>query len=411
MKTLWIFALAVLAFAFLAPGCSDKPALPSTNSGKEEKSLRDQFDELRGTGGTVEAPVVELTTGTITSDLSITGELVPQQSVIVKPLMDGTIAFVRKISVGDLVRKGEVIAKIDDRDVEDEIKNQQREIEITQEAIGLDENELEQKKKDLEFSQGMVKDGFMNESELRRSELELHRAEIAVRQSMLKLEQAKNRLVQAQRKRERVPIVAPIDGMVVQAAHLTGQGSSSDLLSEDIASRDGTLVGTGTELFGIVSQGDFLAQCAVNGKDKARIQPGQKARLAIVSHREFQVAGEVAQVAQLQDAKSHAYKVWISVDDPDPSFTSGLFVRADIELAYRQEALVLPKKYVKERDGKSFIQRVRDGRLEDAWVETGIRQGQRVEIVSGAAAGDQVVASDRVYSPGQSVKAVKAKEE
>jgi HlyD family secretion protein len=195
-------------------------------------------------------------------------------------------------------------------------------------------------------------------------------------------------------------------GMVVMASHLTDQSGSSDLLNEEITAIEGLLVGTGSELFGIVSQGDYLAQCMVNSKDKAKIRTGLKARLSVVSHKAIDSMGEVIQVAQLQDMKSHAYKVWIRIDNPDPSFTSGLFVRANIELDHRETALVLPRQYVKERDGRSFIQVVRDGKIQDVWVETGIRQGQDIEIMSGAAAGDPVVASNKVFLAGQSAKAV-----
>ena len=394
------------ALLICAWGCSDKPALPSANATDQKKTLREQIEDLRGTGGTVDVGVQKLTTATITADLSITGELRPRKCVIVKPLMDGRITFLRKIKVGHIVREDETIAKIDDRDIEDEIKQQEREIEITSETIRLDENELAQKEKDLEFDRGMVKDGFLNEIELRRSELELRRAEISLRQNKLRLEQARNKMDQALRRREKVLIKATMPGMVVMASHLTDQSGSSDLLNEEITAIEGLLVGTGTDLFGVVSQGDYLAQCWVNSKDKAKIRPGLKARLSVVSHKAIEVAGEVVQVAQLQDGKSRAYKVWIRMDNPDPSFTSGLFVRANIELDHRETALVLPREYVKERDGRSFIQVVRDGKIQDVWVETGIRQGQDIEIMSGAAAGDPVVASNKVFLAGQSAKAV-----
>jgi multidrug efflux pump subunit AcrA (membrane-fusion protein) len=400
------FAAAGLALSLLAAGCGDKPTLAADDAKNEKKTLREQIEDLRGVGGTVDVPVVELTTATISADLSITGELVPKKSVIVKPFMDGRITFLRKIKVGDIVKQDETIAKIDDRDIEDEVEQQKREIEINKESINLSENELAQKEKDVEFDRGMVKDGFLNESELRRSELELRRAEISLRQSRLQLKQAENRLTQSLRKREKVPIKAPQGGMVVLASHLTAQGESSDLLNEEITALEGTMVGTGTQLFGIVSQGDYLAQCLVNGKDKAKIVLGQKVRVTVISHKSFDVEGEVVQIAQLQDVKSHAYKVWIRIVNPDASFTSGLFVRANIELDHRDKALTVPKQYVKERDGRNFIQVVRDGRVEDVWVETGIRQGQDVEIASGGKKGDQVVASDRVFAAGQAARAV-----
>ncbi|HUT24844.1 MAG TPA: biotin/lipoyl-binding protein, partial [Sumerlaeia bacterium] len=239
--------LNALLFATLT-GCEGKPSIPGADDSdaKKNSTLREQLESLRGIGGKVEAPVVRITTGTICSELSVTGELVPRQSAIVKPLMDGRIAFVRSIKVGDMVEEGELIANIDDRDIEDEIEQQHRQIAISKEQIKLDENDMAQRQKDLEFDRQMVKEGFLNESELRKSELSLDRANIALRQSNLRLEQEENRLQRALRQREKVPIKASLSGMVVLASHLTGEKSATDLLNEEIMALEGTLVNSGT---------------------------------------------------------------------------------------------------------------------------------------------------------------------
>ena len=395
-------------------GCEKKGELEDSAESKSKKNytLKQQLEDMRGIKGKVEVPVVTVTTGAISSYLSVTGELVPRRSVIVKPQMEGRIQFVHPIKVGDIVKDEELIARIDDRDIEDEITQQKRQIEISRETLNLDENELAQREKDLEFDRQLLGEGFLNESEFRKSELALKRAQVSLRKSRLQLEQEENKLQKVMRQREKVPIKAPIGGMVVLSRHLTNQGGGSGLLNEEIMSLDGTLVNTGTQLFGIVSQDDFLAQCLVNGKDKAKIQIGQKCRVTVITHRAVEVPGEVAKVDQLQDVKSHAYKVWIKLDRVDKSFTSGLFVRSEIELDRSENAIVVPKQYLKERDNRSFVQLVRNDKVVDVMVERGIQQGDRIELVKGVDKGDVLIASEKVMASDQLIKPVeKAPEE
>ncbi|MFC1600785.1 efflux RND transporter periplasmic adaptor subunit [Candidatus Sumerlaeota bacterium] len=412
-----ILTLAVALAALLASGCRDNARLERTDkpkkpaAAKEKTTLRQQIEEMQGKRAAIEAPVTPLAPTMIREELEITGELTPVQALIVRPLMSGRIIFQRQLKVGDLVKKDELLAKIDDRDIEDEIVNQQQQIKLSDESIKLSGEELEQQKRQTEFDRKLLEEGFLEKIELEKSELQLRKAENSLRRSKISLVQEKNKLKQLLRKREKVAVTAPLSGMVVLAGHLKNQSGSTGLLDEEIMSVDGKDVGTGTELFGIVSQKGFLARCLVNGKDKARMKVGQRARTIIYSHKPIAVAGTVLRIAQLQDVKTHAYKVWIKLDKHDLSFTSGLVVRSKIELACHEQALVVDKKYVKERDGKNFVQLVADGVVRDAWVELGLKQGNLVELLSGVKEGDQLLVSEDTLAENQKVNAVQIEPE
>ena len=141
------FPVLAVLIVMLAVSCSDR-------SGQKNKpqTLKEQHEAVRGVSSAMEVACVAATTGTITATLSVTGELIPRESVMVRPLMDGRLIFMRTLNVGDYVTENEVLAKIDDRDIEDEISQQERQISMTRETLILDENELEQKKKDLEVA-------------------------------------------------------------------------------------------------------------------------------------------------------------------------------------------------------------------------------------------------------------------
>ncbi len=400
----WAFGILLSVFIALT-ACDDRPSLTSFNEDKPEGdySLRKQIESMRGIQGTLEAPVIEVTTGTIIDELSVKGTLVPRKSVIVKPLMDGRITFLRPIKVGDLVEKDEMIAKIDDRDIEDEIKNQLQQIDITSASLQLDERILSQSEKDLEYDREMLAKGLLTEIKVREAETNLEQAKINLQRNRITLEQEKNRLQQSLRKREKVAIKAPMSGMVVLSSHLTGQKNAADFFNEEIMAIDDTLVGTGTNLFGIISQDAYLAQCQVNGSDKAKVRLGQNAQITIISHKELTVPGTVTEIAHLQDTKSHAYKVWIRLSAVDPSFTTGLFVRAAIELDRSEGAIIIPSKYIRERGERKIVQIVQDDQIAESAVQTGIAYRGAVEIVEGLKAGDWLLAMETEMALGQRV--------
>lgn len=404
--------LVLIFIVFLAPlgtGCGKKNTLAASTDTKSRKNatLREAVEQASGVASRFDVPVVEITSKTLSAELSVTGELVPEKSVVVKSLMDGRITFRHPLNVGDKVKKGEVVATIDDRDVEDEIRQQRRQVEISEEKITLDEENLAQKRKSVEIDKQLCAKSFISKNELEKSQMETKQLELGLWQSRNALEQEKGKLAKAIRQREKVSVAAPFSGMVVPAAQLLNEGGAGGLATEEIMSLDGTLVNTATPLFGLLSQQGFLAMCLVNGKDVARIAVGQNVKLTVISHKPIEITGRVARLSTVQDQKSRAHKVWIALEKMDPSFTSGLFVRANVELERHIHATVVARDYVKERDNRSFVQVVERGLVRDAWTTTGITQGDLVEILSGVKLGEMLIASKETFSADQAVNPVR----
>ena len=403
----WI-GLAFLAAGLLA-GCGNNSPLAGSGAsaqGTADVTIKDQLAQMQGRAVKLDVPVVRLAPEAIREELSITGELVPENSIIVKPLLEGRINFVRQIKVGDLVQKGEVIAKIDDRDIEDDIENQRKQIDISAEQVKLDEKKLAQQEKTFEFDKRLAAKGYITQIQYDQSELSLEQARISLRSSEIMYEQEQKKLERNLRQREKVPIEAPMSGMVVLAEHLKDTQQSNDLLNQEIMRLEDTLVSSGSELFGIISNEGYQARCLVNGKDKARLSVGQPVEATVITYKPIKARGVIGRIAKLQDTQSHAYKIWIRFETIDPAFSSGLFVRSNVELARNDAALAIERDYLKERNGKAFVQVVVDGMVKDVEVTTGIRQDERIELTSGVKEGDQIVASKDVFAADQLVNPI-----
>ena len=73
-----------------------------------------------------------------------------------------------------------------------------------------------------------------------------------------------------------------------------------------------------------------------------------------------------------------------------------LFASAEIIVSER-EGIALPLSAITTADGKTVARKVENGVVKLVPVETGIQDGQVIEIVSGLAAGDEVVAKAGAY--------------
>ncbi|MFP6662346.1 MAG: efflux RND transporter periplasmic adaptor subunit [Myxococcota bacterium] len=91
-------------------------------------------------------------------------------------------------------------------------------------------------------------------------------------------------------------------------------------------------------------------------------------------------------------ARRLVLKAW--VDNPERKLKPGMFANIDVELAHFEAALMAPESaLVHDRNGR-FVWRVgEDERVEKVPVEIGIREGGRVQLLSGVAAGERIISA------------------
>jgi len=95
------------------------------------------------------------------------------------------------------------------------------------------------------------------------------------------------------------------------------------------------------------------------------------------------------------------------VPNPDHRLRPGLFAEIDAEIERREGALLVPESALLHSLDGNFVWRVDDeDRARRVPVEVGLRSAGRVEIVTGLAAGDRVVATGvHKVNPGSLVRA------
>lgn len=168
----------------------------------------------------------------------------------------------------------------------------------------------------------------------------------------------------------------------------------------------GAVLPAGQELFRLIRGGRLEWRAEVAAADLAQIKPGQTA--SITAAGSAPVKGTVRMVAPTVDPQTRNGLVYVDLPAPGAA-RAGMFARGDFEIGSGQ-ALTLPQSAVMLRDGFSYVLRVGpDSKVTQAKVTVGRRSGDRVEITSGIDAAAKVVAAGGGFlGDGDTVRVVEA---
>lgn len=306
------------------------------------------------------APVVQRD---ISETLSVTGEFRSVESVEVRPEVSGRIMRI-EYRDGQMVQAGDLLLALDDRLVRAELAQAQAEADLAASNF--------RRAQDL-FGKQFISSRGLDEARAN--------AEIAAARRDL----AKARLA-------RTELRAPFAGRVGLRQHSVG-----DYVKEG-------------ELLAVLEDSRrmyFDFRVPERFADLVRV--GQ--RLVVQTEQaDRSMAVQVSAVDVRVDQDGRFLQLRAAMDNPGQQMKTGMFGRARLNLYDRPAALLVSEEaLVGDRQG-FFVWRVKEGRVEQARIETGIRLQREVEVKKGLAAGDQVVVAGqlKIRAPGQPVKAVPA---
>jgi RND family efflux transporter MFP subunit len=148
-------------------------------------------------------------------------------------------------------------------------------------------------------------------------------------------------------------------------------------------------------------------EAGVSELEAGRLKTGMPAVISVQAKPGEQHMGQLAAIAPEVNERNHHFQVEVRVDNARGALLSGMYATARIVLASAEQTLTLPREAVATVEGKRVAFRVDGEKVTAAAVVEGLTDGRRVQIVSGLAAGDQVLADARRQLPaGARVKAV-----
>lgn len=298
--------------------------------------------------------------------------------------------------VGDVVRAGEPLVTLDDRDaltrqrvVQGQRAAQQRNLEAA--AAALDKARADEALARSRESRdaGLRAQGFLSAAGMDASRAALAAAQAAERGAVATLAARQADLATSAQELQVAEVaasytrlVAPLDAVVVQ--RLVEPGAT---------------VVPGTPLLRLVDPASVWVAVRVDEALLAGIAAGQPATIRLRSG--ASLPGRVVRVARQSDAATREVDVHVAFD----TVPAGFVIDAEAEVRIRtgeQRGLSVPlTALLRDRDGRPGVLRVDDGRARFVPVRAGADDGQRL-LVQGLDAPLQ--AGDRVVAPAAGVR-------
>lgn len=181
------------------------------------------------------------------------------------------------------------------------------------------------------------------------------------------------------------------EGAAAQLAY-TDIRSPIDGVVTDRPSYPGETPPPGTPLLTVMDTSTVTARAHIPQSDAATLKPGDAATIAAPG--EVRVPGKVTLVSPALDPNSTTVEVWIEAPNRDGRLRLGTTVNVQMVAQTLNDAIVAPvSALLKTPEGQTTVMIVRDDRAHQVSVETGIRQGDRVQITKGLSGGETVIVS------------------
>lgn len=199
-----------------------------------------------------------------------------------------------------------------------------------------------------------------------------------VRAARAQLEQARAVLAETRQALAEMTVRAPFAGRLARVTASPGDFAGSGEFR-------------GTTIAVVYDDTALEAQVTVGEREAALLRVGQTATLHPEITGRRPVAAVVKTVTPLADPDSRSITVRLRLTGPTtPALVPGTFVRGSVVVERRPGVLTVPRAALRS-DGRTSILVVKDGVVEVRDAVTGLTQGNRVQVIAGVHAGEQVI--------------------
>ncbi|MEI3852892.1 MULTISPECIES: efflux RND transporter periplasmic adaptor subunit [Ensifer] len=301
---------------------------------------------------------------------SFAGIFVAREEIAVgTTLTDQRIAKV-EVEIGDRVAAAQVIARLETDMLQNLLREAEGRVARAGATMAREAETVTQEQRKLSRARQLRH--LQAETILEERVSALAIAEQAVKVARADYEQAEALEAEARRKLERAVIVAPAAGIVSERLARAGALAGSDPLVKLI--RDGEI--------------EFAAE--VPETELPLLAVGQVVKVKL-SGRSDWIEGKVRVINPKIDRETRLGTAQVTLNTGKPPF-AGTFGRAEIVVAERKAIMVDDSALLYGApDGTVSVFVVDAGKVARKTVQPGMRQGGKVEIVSGLSAGDRVV--------------------
>jgi len=346
-------AVLVLSIAFVVlPSCKPSPK-------PEAKGAAQTY-------GAAPVKVFKVVRQRISEKLFYTGTVEAWQKINLTPDVGGKIARIL-VNEGDRVSKGQLLAELDAEAITLQLKQAEASLAVAQASFNNAQTNLERMER-------LSKEKAV-------SDQQYEQVKLAYDSAKAQLEQAQASVNLAQHSLDVSILKAPFSGVIASKNAEVG-----DVINPMMG---GFSPGSASGVLTLVDFSRIKIKADISGTDIPRIQKGQTAILRVPTNPGQEFKGTVQVVNLAADPQTKKFGIEVAVDNPDQVLRPGTFGEIVIEAHSHENVLVVPQKAVLEN---TYVFIVQDGKAARKEVTLGLQNTTMVEVSSGIAEGDLVIA-------------------
>jgi HlyD family secretion protein len=300
----------------------------------------------------------------IADTLVANGSIAAWQEALVGAEVGGLRIVEVRADVGQAVRRGEVLAVLQDDTVRAELASAQAAQAEAQAGLSEARASAAEARANAERARQVEHTGALSAQQVAQYLTAAQTAQARVELAEARVTSARAQFDTVNLRLRQTRVRAPDDGIVSARAATVG-----------------AVVPAGQELFRLVLRGRIEWRAELPATELSRVRAGQKVSVRPVAGEP--VAGTVRMVGPVVDAQTRNALVYVDV--PAGSAKPGMFAQGEFALG-AAAALTVPQSAVVVRDGFAYVFRVDGGRAVQLKVRVGRRSGDRVEVLEGLAA-------------------------
>jgi RND family efflux transporter MFP subunit len=322
---------------------------------------------------------VQLATASLTSPsqanavLTASGYVVARRKAAVASKGTGTLVFLG-VEEGDRVKKGQIIARLDDSDVAATLQR-------SRENLRLAEADLHDAKQNQERFGTLLKQGVV-------AQADYDVAEARYKRVIATIEAARFGVKESQVAVDNTRIVAPFDGTVLKK-------------NADVGEIVAPLAGAASSKAAVVTIADMSSlevDADVSEANITRVAPEQGCEITLDAYPQQRYPGYVSKIVPTADRAKATVMVKIKFKEYDHRVLPEMGAKitflaagAKTDAASVKPVLTVPAAAIATRDGHPVVYQIKDDRAVEIPVTTGQKLAGLIEITSGLKEGDKVI--------------------
>jgi RND family efflux transporter MFP subunit len=341
----------------------------------------------------------------------VVGNLIGAATVQAVPKVNGRLATV-DVQLGDAVRKGQTIAKVEDREIQEQVRQAEAAYKVGEATIRQREADLKLAETNLERNRSLLERQLLPKQTFDDTDARHQAALAQLDLARAQFEQAKARLDELKINLANTVIASPVDGFIGKRFLDPGASVSPNVPVASVVD------------IRIVRMVANLVE-----KDLKRVTVGTQAAVDVDAFPGEKFVGRVSRVAPVFDPATRTAEMEIEVPNPGYRLKPGMYARVQLTVTVRPDAVAVPSNALVTVGGKPgvFVPLAGEGRSTAAGgagpngggqpqpraqgtggngqggaaeramtakfvpVQLGIQDGDNVEIVSGVTDGTRVV--------------------